>query len=109
MDSQTKVFRAHRALAWFYAAAGMAISAAVFFGTAGKADGGVDWPVILVIALIFCAHHFTARACREGKLWGRIASTVIACVMLLWFPIGTLIAIYLLSNTWRPWTPRTVA
>lgn len=102
MDSRTKVFRAHRALAWFYAFIGIAISAAVILGSRGNT--GVSIVLVpLIFAGVFSAHYFTARACREGKPGGRIASIVIACLMLPGFPIGTLIGIYLLANTWRPW------
>jgi hypothetical protein len=102
MDSRTKVFRAHRALAWFYAFLGAGISAAVILGSRGNTGIGVLL-VPLIFACVFSVHYFTARACREGKSGGRVASIVIACLMLLGFPIGTLIGIYLLANTWRPW------
>ena len=108
MDSRTKVFRAHRALAWFYAFIGVAVSAAVILGSGGNT--GVGFVLVpLVFAGVFSVHYFTARACREGKPGGRVASIVIACLMLLGFPIGTLIGIYLLANTWRPWTAAPIA
>ena len=108
MDSRTKVFRAHRALAWFYAFIGIAVSAAVILGSRGNTGVGIVL-VPLVFAGVFSVHYFTARACREGKPGGRVASIVIACLMLLGFPIGTLIGIYLLANTWRPWTAAPIA
>ena len=100
MDSRTKVFRAHRALAWFYAFIGLSILG-VMFATIGVTI--VMLPVFLVCGAIFSAHFFTARACADGKDGGRIASIVIACVMLVGFPVGTIIGIYLLINTRRPW------
>lgn len=103
MDSRTKVFRAHRALAWFYAVFGVALSAAVFLGSGERVS--LDILIVpLLSAGVFAAHYFTARACREGRPGGRLASIVLACFMLLGFPIGTIIGIYLLANTWRPWT-----
>jgi hypothetical protein len=30
---------------------------------------------------------------------------VISLLLLLGFPVGTLIGIYLLVNTWKPWSP----
>lgn len=102
MDSHTKVFRAHRALSWFYALIGIVILAAVILGSRGNTSVSIVL-VPLFFAGLFSAHHLTARACREGKSGGRVASIVIACLMLFGFPIGTLIGIYLLANTWRPW------
>jgi hypothetical protein len=102
LDSQTKVFRAHRALAWCYAILGVGLFAVILLGAGGRFDVGM-LPILLAFGGIFAAHFFTARACKNGKPGGRVASIVIACVMLLGFPIGTLIGIYLLVNTWRPW------
>jgi hypothetical protein len=104
MDSQTKVFRAHRALAWFYALLGAAISAVAFSGFLGKMGNSVVL-IPLIFAIIFSMHYFTAVACKTGKPGGRLASIVIACFMLFGFPIGTIIGIYLLANTWRTWPP----
>jgi hypothetical protein len=92
MDSQTKVFRAHRALAWFYGLIGVGITVAV-----GAASGGKDmWvllPMLLAMSAITAFHYFTARACKQGKSGGRVASIIISCLMLLGFPIGTLIGL----------------
>jgi amino acid permease len=103
MDSQTKVFRAHRALAWFYALIGVGVTAAVVLGSSRGFEPGM-LIMFLVFGCIFAVHYLTARACKAGKEGGRIASIVISCLMLLGFPIGTLIGIYLLSNTWRSWS-----
>lgn len=102
MDSQTKVFRAHRALAWFYALIGVGVTAAAALGTGRGFEPGM-LAILVVFGLIFAVHYLTARACKAGSEGGRIASIVIACFMLIGFPIGTLIGIYLLSNTWRSW------
>lgn len=108
MDSHTKVFRVHRALAWFYALIGIVILTAVILGSRGNTSASIVL-VPLIFAGFFSVHHLTARACKEGKPGGRVASIVIACLMLLWFPIGTLIGIYLLANTWRPWKTAPIA
>lgn len=109
MDSQTKVFRAHRLLSWLYAAlALLVLSVLIFFGTLER-DGAGLISIALIIALVSALHHYTARACRQGKPWGRKASIAIACLMLLGFPVGTIIGVYLLINTWRPWaTPASL-
>ena len=108
MESHTKVFRVHRALAWFYAFIGIGMSAIIILISHKKMDTGTVF-VMLFFAGVFSAHYFTARACREGKSGGRTASIVIACLMLFGFPIGTLIGIYLLANTWRPWKAAAIS
>ena len=102
MDSKTKVFRAHRALSWLYGFLGAGVTAAVFLGSKNGA-GAEILAIPLLFGVLFAAHHFTARACRDGRPWGRKASIAIACLMLLGVPMGTLIGIYLLVNTWKPW------
>jgi hypothetical protein len=102
MDSRTKIFRAHRALAWFYALLGVGVSAAVVLSPRDKMGMGM-FLVPLIFVGIVLLHYFTAGACRDGKPGGRVASIVIACLMLLGFPIGTIIGVYLLANTWKPW------
>jgi hypothetical protein len=102
MKNSEKVFRAHRAIAWFYAVIGLTFTGFALFGGEHRLTGEFIAPMV-VFGAIFSAHYFTARACRAEKPGGRIASIVIACLLLLAFPVGTLIGVYLLSNTWRPW------
>ena len=102
MSPQLKVFRAHRALAWFYALVGIGMYLAIALPM-GRLFDITLLPMLLGLTAIVAVHFFTARACRQGKPGGRIASIVIACLMLLGFPIGTLIGVYLLSNTWNAW------
>ena len=103
MEPNIKVFRAHRALAFLYGLLGIVCLAAALFGSGGMTNASLI-VVLIFFAIIFSVHFFTARACRDGKPAGRIASIVIACLMLFGFPVGTLIGIYLLVNTWKPWT-----
>lgn len=103
MDSKTKVFRTHRALAWFYGLSGFGIAAINLIGARGR----VNLSLILFIclfALLILVHYATAKACKEGRPGGRTASTAIAILMLFGFPFGTIVGIYLLINTSKPWT-----
>lgn len=102
MKNSEKVFRAHRAIAWFYAITGLTFAGLALFAGDQKMTGEFIAPIV-VFGAIFAVHHFTAKACKAEKSGGRTASIVIACLLLLAFPVGTLIGIYLLSNTWRPW------
>jgi hypothetical protein len=62
----------------------------------------VAFPAI-VFGIVFLAHFITAKGARQSKPWARTASIVISVLLLLGFPVGTLIGIYLLANTWSPW------
>ena len=109
MNSQIKVFRAHRAFAWFYGLAGVCIGTGM--GREGREDSvGAAVATFVVFSLLFALHHFTAQACKAGKPWGRRASQVFGVLFLAGFPVGTLIGIYLLSHTWKSWgdTPAAV-
>jgi hypothetical protein len=108
MEPQEKVFRAHRAFGFLYGL----LSALVLLGLValvvdGKSDIGKVLPGLL-IPLVFLGglsalHLMAARGARQGRQWARTMSRVIAAFMLLGFPIGTLIAIYLFLNTSKPW------
>ncbi len=103
MPPNIKVYRVHRLLAVLYGLLMLGCALAVFFGTRGAgmstaASAGSITPILLFFGAIAAAHYYTGQACRKGKSGGRAASTVIACFMLLGFPIGTLIGAYLLYN-----------
>jgi len=102
LDPNIKVARAHRALSWLYA---LLVGMLAYLAASLRSDSDIAvlYLYLGLFVLVFAAHHFTARGAREGKPWARISSTVLACLMLLGFPIGTIIGIYLLVNTWRPW------
>ncbi len=57
----------------------------------------------LFVVVLFLAHHLTAKGARDKKPWARVSSIAISIFMLIGFPVGTLIGIYLLSNTWNEW------
>ena len=59
---------------------------------------------VLLFGVVIAAHLATAKGAREAKPWARTASIIISVFMLLGFPIGTLIGVYLLANTWKPWS-----
>lgn len=105
MERNIKVYRAHRALAVLYAI--LAALAASFWIAKFDEIGGEMLAPLLLVGLLFCVHLFTARGARAGKPGARIASIVIAVLMLAGFPLGTLIGLYLLANSWQAWdTPR---
>lgn len=101
MQRSIKVYRAHRALALLYFL--LIVLLAVIYLVADDVSGAsIAFPV-LVMGILFAAHYFTAKGAKESRPWARVSSIVIALLLLLGFPIGTLIGIYLLYNTWKPW------
>jgi hypothetical protein len=53
---------------------------------------------MVLFGLFFSMHHFLAKGAKKKKGWARGGSAVIATLMLLGFPLGTVIGIYLLIN-----------
>jgi hypothetical protein len=107
VERNIKVFRAHRALSLLYFLLIALLSAVLFGSTEARRD-----PLFLLLLFlfigIFLAHYLTARGAKQAKPWARVSSIVISVFLLIGFPLGTLIAIYLLVNTWQPW-PSNVA
>ncbi len=103
MSPREKVYRAHRALAFLYG--GLTVVMLFIGFQASTARSGMG-PIIgpaLIIALLFALHMAVAVGAKRQRLWSRTASQVIGGLMLIGFPVGTLIGVYLLANTWRPW------
>src|SRR5688500_248008 len=102
MEKNIKLARAHRALSWFYGL--FAIILLIIFLIPGKESPLLA--IIFVLAFfcgLFALHHFTAKGARERKSWARNTSRCIAVLMLFGFPVGTIIGLYLLSNSWNVW------
>lgn len=101
MEAHLKVYRAHRALSLLY---GLLLLA--FLALALSADP-VDVSMLafglIVGGAVLAAHVFAARGAKAGNPSTRMLSTAIAVLMLLGFPIGTLIGLYILVYTWKPW------
>lgn len=105
MEKHIKVARAHRALSWLY---GLMFLMFSWILLSSKGDIPVLGFVFFGIFFggIFALHFFTARGAFAKKEWARQTSQGIALLMLLGFPVGTLIGIYLLSNSWGGWESR---
>ena len=88
---------AHIGLCILYAVSGFALIAIL---------GGHSAPVIgtlLFILILGAFHGVIAFGAARAAPWARTSSMVIGCLMLLGFPIGTIIGVYLLVNLdWRP-------
>lgn len=99
MTSRDKVFRVHRALAILY---GLVSAGFVWLFSQGSLPSMAS-AVVLVILTIFATHTVLAIAARQGQAWARMASMVVGGLMLLGFPVGTLIGAYLIYHTKDDW------
>jgi hypothetical protein len=64
---------------------------------------GTWWAFFAFFSIMAVIHYFTSRGAKAGKHWANVASKVIAGMMLLGFPVGTLIAVFLLRyGNWKP-------
>ncbi len=108
MERNIKVFRAHRALSWLYLLL-LGLFALIVFSTPGLLRDPPFLSLFFVILAVFFAHHLTARGARENKPWARVTSIIISLFLLIGFPLGTIIGIYLLANTLQPWSIKAAA
>ena len=102
MERNIKVARAHRAIGVLYICVVTLLVAAMALTPDVKVTSLI-FPII-VFGVVIAAPLVTARGARQSKPWARTASIVISVLLLLGFPVGTLIGIYLLANTWKPWS-----
>jgi hypothetical protein len=107
MERNIKVYRAHRAISWLYLLC-IALFSVMFVIAPDIPLASIAFPLLL-FTIVFLAHHITAKGAKQSKPWARISSIVISLFLLIGFPIGTVIGIYLLFNTWRPWDDQASA
>jgi hypothetical protein len=112
------VFRVHRILAVLYGLIGViavvAIGLAAFEGSArrGESMAGAllgTLAVGLMVLIPATLHGTLAYGVKKRATWAKGGSRAIAVLMLLGFPIGTLIGIYLLVQSGKPWPLRSAA
>lgn len=102
MDGNLKAWRAHRALAWLYGISLLALGTYVYLGKATMPLQLLIAPAaVLLVLTVF--HGFAARGARLRQPWARPASILIGFVLLVVFPIGTIIGLYLIGASWNPW------
>jgi fucose 4-O-acetylase-like acetyltransferase len=95
MENHIKLARAHKFISWFYGAFFIFILIILF--PIDESDHFIFVPLIL-FGCLFALHQFTGKGVLQNKRWAINTSFVVALLMLLGFPIGTLIGLYLLGN-----------
>lgn len=86
----------HRVLGWFYFV--LMFLTAIFYIALGNPVSATDYPMLLVLALPAMIHLVTAEGLTKGKPWARPVSIVVGVVLLVGFPIGTVLGVILLSQ-----------
>jgi uncharacterized membrane protein len=104
MEKHIKVARVHRGLAFFYGFS-MVFAVAALIIQPIKDFTTAEILFFAILAALLLLHFFVAKGAREKKPWARGASIAIASLMLLGFPVGTIIGVYLLSNAVPSWEP----
>lgn len=105
MEKNIKVFRVHRALAWLYAILSVLFIMTFFVGI-NSSDNNIPPVFYYVLGFLICVsivHFVISRGAKNGRLWARNSSFIVALIMLFGFPVGTIIGVYLLFNSgnWR--------
>jgi hypothetical protein len=97
------LFRLHRVI--FFAYIGFTVLFAVIGVLAlvrGQPDAAIGLAGIVTLP-VAGIHWYAARGAKLGQRYGRRTSIIIACLMVLGFPIGTIIAFYIFSQVGEKW------
>ena len=104
-----KAGRVIRLLAWVSGISALAIAAAVIIPLVAKpepAEAGPIAVVVIVLALIVLFVFFQlalGAAIKQHKAWGRNVGIGYGVILLLGFPIGTLVGAYCLNCLIKGW------
>lgn len=101
MKNHTKAARAHGIFAGCYVFACVAL-----LGAAAMLGIQIDWPLPAGIAALAGLHAAMAWGASKAQNWARVLTLVLALPALLAVPLGTLVAIQLVSYCWLGWDGR---
>ncbi len=91
------LFRIHHFLVFLY----------LVFAVVGvfivRSEGLAAWLMVLLFLLLAAVHWYAATRAKRGDETGRAVSTVIGCLLLLGFPIGTAVGIFILLQVGKKW------
>jgi hypothetical protein len=97
------LYRVHRI--FFVAFAAFAVVMAVV-GTLNAVNGGSEGPIGFVgigVLPLAALHWFAAKGARLGQPYGRVLSRIIGTFWLIGIPLGTILGIYVWSQTGKKW------
>ncbi|ADE11783.1 hypothetical protein [Sideroxydans lithotrophicus] len=102
MERHLIVARIHRGLSWFYGLLTLLFIIATVMSE-HEISPLASIYFMIIFGGMFALHFFTSRGASHTKNWARKTSIGIALLMLLGFPVGTVIGVYLLMNTTGGW------
>jgi hypothetical protein len=101
MKNHTKAAHAHFIFAGCYALPVVALF------VAGPVLGmNIDWRIPACIAALVAVHAWMGWGAANARNWARVLTLVLAFPALLAVPLGTLVAIQLISYCWLSWDGR---
>ncbi len=99
------LYKLHTFFSYLYLLIAVAVLLVAIAASRGQVFVGVF--IGLLAGLIFLGlaalHRYAAKGARFGKDYGRATSFAIACLWLLGFPIGTILAIYVFTKIFKSW------
>jgi hypothetical protein len=98
MKNHTKAARAHFIFAGCYA-----LPVAVLLVAGPVLGFQIDWRIPACIAALVAAHALMGWGAVYAKNWARVLTLMLAFPALLAVPLGTLVAIQLISYCWLGW------
>lgn len=101
MKNHAKAARAHFIFAGCYALACIAL-----FVTGAVLDIAMGWRLPASLAALAAAHGAMGWGASRARNWARVLTLVLALPALLAVPLGTLVAIQLVSYCWLGWDGR---
>jgi hypothetical protein len=103
MENYVKVGRAHRWLAALYGLATLFFIYALIFDreSINSMIGGIFLTVL--VAGLCSAHLAASIGASNAKPWARTLSIIIAVPLLIGFPAGTVVGVYILINSSAEW------
>lgn len=105
MENHLKAWRLHRILSAIYVLLLIVVGFLAFRrGGAVQLDTMLTGGLLVALALF---HAWLGSASLARRPWARVASILMGFLLLLAFPIGTIIGYFLIAASWNPWTQPT--
>ena len=103
MEPHIKVARVHCALAFVYALLAVLLSLLLIGRLSYYEKIGLI-AFLIVLGCVFALHLSISIFASRQKVWARTLSQITGWLFLLGFPIGTMVGLYIIVISSKPWT-----